>query len=387
VVLLGGGTVVWKASEDYLRTRTERSPLSEDVRFGIWEAALSQHAESPVVGAGARTFYDGSIRYRSPKLPVYAEEALFAHNEYLQLLADYGWVGAGLLGLVLLVHTGNGWRFVRWFLNHKHAKTGRLASGNLALCVGALSALAATAIHAVFEFHFHVPSTALLGALSLGVLANPGFEPSPAAAPSTRLPGLRLAGKLALAAASAGLLLAAWRHAPADYYFALSQVDQSRDDPAAQRQNLDRAIAADATNPEALYLRGLLRLESLNANARAANEAALREAVADLEASVTLNPFSYLHLLALADAYDALGRYDDALTVIHRAIAMAPLHEEPRLALGMHWHRLGEFEKAEFAYLWAGQSSAWNEEGTARWSDNYRLLLQHAALMRGQPKR
>jgi hypothetical protein len=41
---------------------------------------------------------------------------------------------------------------------------------------------------------------------------------------------------------------------------------------------------------------------------------------------------------------------------IQRALTLAPLYEEPRLALGMHYHRLGKFEEAEFAYLWAGQA-------------------------------
>ncbi|MDZ4289559.1 MAG: O-antigen ligase family protein [Prosthecobacter sp.] len=382
VVGLGGG-VLWKANEEYLRTRMDRSPLSNDVRFGIWEAALTQNAVSPVIGTGSRTFYDGSIRYRSPKLPVYAEEALFAHNEYLQMLADYGWVGAVLLAGLVIAHGLNGLRFLRWFVRHKFMQTGRVTSTNLGLCVGALAALVATLIHAVFEFHFHVPATALTGALVLGLLASPGFETGGTEMRSLRLPGVRLLTKLALLAASLTLLAGLWRYGPGDYYLALSQIDQARNDTLAQMGHLTQAIEADPNNPESLYQRGLVRLNGLNADKNLATHPVLKKAVADLEACVALNPSSYLHQLALADGYDAQKRYDEGLGAIRQALLAAPLHEEPRLALGMHWHRLGKFEEAEMAYLWAGQSLAWNEEGTARWIDTYRVMLQHAAIVRG----
>jgi tetratricopeptide (TPR) repeat protein len=380
-----GGVVFWKVNEEYLSGRMVRSPLSEDVRFGIWEAALTQHAQSPLIGTGARTFYDGSIRYRSPKLPVYAEEALFAHNEYLQMLADYGWIGALLLAGVGLVHGGNGLSFLRWFVRQKFPQTGRLSSTNLALCIGALAALAATAVHAAFEFHFHVPTTALSAALVLGLLANPGFEGSPQQR-ALRIPGLRLVGKLALLAASLALVAGVWRYGRGDYYLAQAQIEQSQNRRTAHVEALTRSIAADPTNPEPLYLRGLARLNAVTPDKRSPTHPGLVQATADLETAVALNPASYLHQLALADAYDAQGRFDDALNTLHHAIEMAPLHEEPRLALGIHWHRLGEFEKAEMAYLWAGQSRAWNEEGTTRWTDNYKVLLEHAKQMRGQPR-
>lgn len=384
---LAGG-VLWKVNQEYLRGRMAQSPMGDDVRFGIWEAALAQHAQSPLIGTGARTFYDGSIRFRSPKLPVYAEEALFAHNEYLQMLADFGWTGAGLLGLVMVVHMLNGLRFLRWFVGHKFLQTGRLTSTNLALSVGALAALAATLIHAVFEFHFHVPATALTAGLLLGLLANPGFEGSPEKQPVLRLPAIRLLGKMALLFASAALVLGAWRYAPGEYYYALSQIDQARKQTLARLGHLTQSIDADPTNPETLYQRGLARLETVSTAKRSVSNPVLKRAVEDLEASVALNPSSYLHQLALADGYDAQGRHDEALNAIQQALRMAPLHEEPRLALGMHWHRLGEFERAEMAYLWAGESLAWNEPGTARWTDNYQILLQHAVLMRGhrQPR-
>jgi tetratricopeptide (TPR) repeat protein len=110
----------------------------------------------------------------------------------------------------------------------------------------------------------------------------------------------------------------------------------------------------------------------------------LKQIVVDLQTALRLNPHAYLYHLSLADAYDALSRPEDALKSIQEALKLAPHHEEPRLALGIHWHRLGQWQKAEEAYLWAGQASALNPKDKANWLDSYRLMLRHVALMRSQ---
>lgn len=379
-----GGAVLWKVNEEYLRTRMVRSPLAEDVRLGIWDAALTQHSQAPVIGEGARMFYDGSIRYRSPRMQGGGMEALFAHNEYIQLLADYGWLGVGLLGLCLITHALNGLRFLWWFVRAKFVKTGRVASSQLALTMGALAALAAQLVHALFEFQFHVPITALTGAIVLGVLANPGFEAGEFK--PVRVPGVRLGLKFAMVAAALAALAGTWFFGRADYEAAQAEIAALRKEPMDQISHLDSAIALDSRNPQTFYQRGLARLNRVTANQRGVENPVLKRATADLEAAVKLNPSSYLYRVALADAYDAQGRYDEALKAIHEAIRLAPLHEEPRLALGLHWHRLGRFAQAEMAYFWAGEAPAYNMEGSARWIDNYRELLRHAALFKGNAR-
>lgn len=389
--LLGGGLVLsvlsgailWKVNEEYLRGREMTSPMANDVRFEIWRAAMAQNAHSPVIGVGARMFYDGSIQYRSADLPAYAGEALFAHNEYLQMLADYGWVGLGLLVLVIVLHVWNGISFLRWFTQHRFLQTGRVMSNNLSLCLGALAALTAMLVHAFFEFQFHVAMPALTLALLLGLLANPGFEGSEYR--PFRFPPVRLLTKFLLAAASVLLVSGPWLHGRSDYHLAKAQIAESQKDDFEKLQQLNAAVEADESNPEAHFLRGLALLDKLSADQRSPEHPVLKRATVDLEKAVKLNPHHYLYLLALADAYDAQGKYDEAQKQLQRAIVLAPLHEESRMALAVHWHRLGEFEKAEDAYLWAGQAKAMNEDGTSRWTDNYKMLLQHVALMRQSP--
>lgn len=381
VLALLGTAVLWKVNEEYLKGRELSSPMASDVRLEIWQVALAQHAQSPLIGAGARMFYDGCTQYRSPALPAYTGEAFFAHNEYLQMLADYGWVGLLLLLLLLAAHVWNGVAFIRWFSTHRFLQTGRILSNNLAFCLGALAAVIAMMVHAAFEFQFHVACPVLTATLLLGMLANPGFETTEGRHPF-RLPPVRLLSKLLLGAASLLLLAGPWLHGRSDYHLARAQIAERQKDAFARQEELNAAVEADASNPEALYLRGVALLDKVTADQRSAQHPILKRATADLEKAVALNPHHYLYALALADAYDAVGRYDEALTQIHHAIAQAPLHEESRMALAFHWHRQEKFDQAEAAYLWASEAGAMNPDGTSRWSDNYKLMLQHAAWVR-----
>jgi tetratricopeptide (TPR) repeat protein len=180
--------------------------------------------------------------------------------------------------------------------------------------------------------------------------------------------------------ASLALLSGVWCFGRGDYALAQSRLAQAKKDPASRRLHLDAALTLDPTNPEAYFQRGIMVLDTLNGEQRLPDSQLLKTAARDLEQAVTLNPFNYLYRLALADALDAQGQPDKALQAIQRAIQLAPLHEEPRLALGLHWHGLGQWEKAEAAYLWAARARAMNKAGTANWLSSYHMLLEQLGL-------
>jgi hypothetical protein len=189
LLVLGGG-VLYKVNEEAIERREMGSPISEDVRGRIWSSAMTQHAEEPLWGAGARMFYAGSIQFRDPRMANWEGDALFAHNDYLQMLADYGWAGLALLTVLIATHLWNGIVFVKWFARSKFPRTGRLGSVTLSLVLGSLAALTATMVHAVVEFHWHIPAVILTGAVMLGFLANPGID---ADGPKRlRVPGVRV---------------------------------------------------------------------------------------------------------------------------------------------------------------------------------------------------
>jgi O-antigen ligase len=382
VLILLAGAVLWKVNDEYLRQRMGNNSMTDDIRFGIWDTAMVQFQQAPLLGEGARMFYDGGIKYRSEKISTWLSEPQFAHNEFLQLLADYGIVGASFLMIMILAHGLNALRFIRWFVREKFILTGRVLSMNLALCLGALSALVATLVHALLEFHYHVPATAMGGALVLGLLANPGFEAMQK--PLMRVIGVRVATKIALGCSACALLAGFWIIGRGDYALVQARLAEARKDPKAYDQHLDEAAQLDPNNGEVFYLRGIKILDTPTTKEAKEIQASLTLAVADLQKAVALNPYNYLYHLALADGLDAIGRYDEALKSIQKALIEAPYHEEARLALGVHWHRLGRWKEAEKAYLWASKSRAMNKEGVMNWYASYRIMLKDAAASRGQ---
>ena len=339
----------------------------------------------PLTGMGPRAFYDYCITFRSEGLQVRHNDPLFVHNEYLQMLADYGWIGLVLSLVVLGTHLTLGLRFVHWFTTHRFANTGVLSSNTLGFALGALSALVACLIHAGVEFHFHVAATAITAAFAMGVLANPGFDSGEAE--TMRLPKVRLLSKLALVGASVWMVGGAVKLGPADYESAQAQIAASEDDPQARLDWLGKAIERDPLNPEHWYQRGQAYMAQWKPTLpTGVGERVLNKAAADLEKAVSLNPQHFLYSLALTDAYDGLHRQNDALKSAQMALKAAPWHEEARVGLAIHYHRWSQFAEAEKTYLWASQSRMRIADGLLGWSEGYQRLLQDAAAVAAAKK-
>jgi len=380
VTVLGGG-ILWKVNEEYFRRRMASAPTETDPRAGVWQIALRQAGESttPLIGDGARSFYDGCFRFTPADSPVKIHaDALFTHNDYLQLRVDYGWIGVVLVSLVAITHVMNGWRFVRWFVNWKFPSTGSALSGNLGFALGGLAALVATMVHAIFEFHWHVPATAITGAMILGMLANPGFE-SPGEFPA-RLTGVRPMMKIAMIAAALMMLFGAATLGRADYYSAKAMIATKDGDFFAESQYLNRCLELDPHNGDAWFRRGRLWVDQLQeGKSEGVLKKLLEKAGHDVRQAIRLNPRSLYYRLEMADILDAEGRHAEAREQIQKALEAAPNHEEARLALAVHLHRQRKFQEAEDAILWAAKATAINHGGTLRWIEQYEILKADAA--------
>ena len=130
-----------------------------DLRGPIWHATLRVVGDAPVTGVGLGAFQDGFLPHRPVQVP--AEKVVnYAHNDFLQLLAETGVVGLfiGAWALVaLLVFTVRRWRdrrdpFVR------------------GMVLGGVGAVVAAMVHSVMDFGLHMPANALALALVAGLL-------------------------------------------------------------------------------------------------------------------------------------------------------------------------------------------------------------------------
>ena len=125
-----------------------RFSLDSPDRWGAVEAAWQVFTSHPVAGAGPGLERLVLVREQGGT-SVY----LFAHNEYVQILAELGLVGGLLVVAFLALVLRRLWGAPQ-------------AAGALAACV-------ALALHAGFDFVWHVPAVPLLAAAFVGVATPP----------------------------------------------------------------------------------------------------------------------------------------------------------------------------------------------------------------------
>lgn len=157
-----------------------------DVARHAWDLV----AAFPLFGTGAGTFEFAFARYRTPGIPGFYD---YAHNDYLQLLTE-----TGLPGLVLaLLPVG---LYAAAVLRSRR-RASRFADHGPPPPWPVYGALAAVALHELFDFGLQMPALAYLVALVAGAFAPPLF---PAQADEARAAAAR--GPLRALAAAALLL-------------------------------------------------------------------------------------------------------------------------------------------------------------------------------------
>jgi hypothetical protein len=154
--IAAGLGAIWLGSGPLIE-RFAELPLSRD-RFTVWWALFDLPARTWVLGAGAGAFGDVFKTVQPPQL---ATSWAYAHNDWLELLLDFG-----ILGLGAIAVAGALWG--------SRVLPRRLG----ALQAGALGGVAAVAIHALVDFDLHVPGVALPFWAMVGIAVNPALAAS-----------------------------------------------------------------------------------------------------------------------------------------------------------------------------------------------------------------
>ena len=170
IALLGGGLAYVADRSFAIRARANTVFVSSDIRLMLWDAAWKQFQLAPAFGTGSRTYVYYGRMFRSPQMQ---SDPVFAHNDWLQTLAEYGIAGVLLIVGFVLAHLRHGWQ--RW-----HRMVGRFSrvttspeeSRALALQMGTLSAVVACLVHAAVDFNLHIPANMLVVATLFGMLAT-----------------------------------------------------------------------------------------------------------------------------------------------------------------------------------------------------------------------
>ena len=132
------------------------------VRLAFWPMALEQWSDYPLIGAGSRSFSYECFHYWSPNLDTGEANPEFVHNEYLQLLADYGMIGFLLVGGLLGAHFVMGVRRVKTLSDQIKEGGFRQGSNAMALAIAGVVGIVIMAVHVVFDFRTHLMANLLL---------------------------------------------------------------------------------------------------------------------------------------------------------------------------------------------------------------------------------
>jgi O-antigen ligase len=315
----GGGGVIFLMRQsasiryrlDLLAEQLQRDKL--DVRVGNWAAAIDQFRLAPVFGTGAGThLYYGRYFRRLPM----QQDPVHAHGDYLELLAEYGWVGCGLMLWVLVLHG----RVVLGSLTRVSTEQSgqRRSLQTLALVSGGGASLAAMAMHSVVDFNLHIPGNALIWSAVLGWVGRLEVQ---TAGQGRGMPFFRWV----VGICGGWLLLMAIRHFPEEWYGEKARVALRRGDLTESVEQGSRAVQAGGRNPEVHFLLGeALRVQGLRTPDRMEKMVLLEKALESFRRALGLFSQDENVWVRKAQTLDGLGRYEDAGGAYQEALKLDP---------------------------------------------------------------
>jgi O-antigen ligase len=335
-------TVAFLANKSfYLSTRAESAVQETDnIRLDLWQAALQQIRLDPIWGTGSGTYLYYGRQFRSPRVQA---DPIEAHNDYLQLLAEYGWAGVSGFLLFLLIHLFRVFKNIRRLGPRPGRPAGRFLSNRLALQVSALAAIAAYMVHSAFDFNLHIPVNALLMAFVFGVIANPGLERDEAAGWLGK--GSLLVWRIALAAGGCFLIVQCFRLLPAEYFAERSRIALRDEDISLAADYALRGLASDHQNPNLYDYLGRARIVEANQTEDQEKRGSLlQQASVAIEGAYVLAPRDVNYAVELALIYDAENRFEEAESAFARAMELDPKSDTLKLDYQAHLKRWREAE-------------------------------------------
>lgn len=373
--LLAAAIAVLAASGPLSRA-VDRHLLSKNSALSlplVWKAGWEQAMEAPLLGTGSRTSHIYGRLFRPEALGTSPTEPEFVHNEFLQLFADYGLVGALLLLLVLGLHLANGFRFVRAYAGFGRT-SGRLLpqSDHLALVLGAMATLAALASLAAFDFVLHLPAYIAVAAALLAALAVP--DPMAAAlkpAPLARiLPGggWLFAQRALVFGLGIAMTALASVFSRSEFHYEMARHAFEENPTGFQHlPHLKAARTLDPKNPWAATLSAHAQVAGiLPEMPEPARRQALEQADAYFSHARRLYPQDIFAAIGHAAVLDELGRSAEALDRLREAREFAPNYGNLMLAEAELHLRHGRISDSERTFAEALGASAFRDAQAAQ---------------------
>ncbi|MFZ1073524.1 MAG: O-antigen ligase family protein [Verrucomicrobiia bacterium] len=346
LILLGAGTVFvsnyLSQTAGYMR-RVEKGQSSNTldlaVRFDIWTAAERMWLDHFWWGVGP-AHYDYRFReYRPENVQARPDRV---HNDYLNLLADWGAAGGiiVLAGVAIFVAgLAKTWRHVR--RSERDFVSGQ--SNRFAFFLGAAAGLFALAVHSVADFNLHIPANALVGVALLALLSSNLRFATERYWLMPRLP-VKILLTIALAGGVVYLTGQEWRRGHEAFWQARAERFPDLFSPR-HTAALERAFAAEPKNFVTAYDIGeACRTESFNGGD---NYEDLAETAMQWYARArSLDRYDAYSYLRAGMCLDWLDRYDQAGPYFSQAEALDPNGYYTVAIVGWHYVQTGDYAAA-----------------------------------------
>jgi O-antigen ligase len=346
VLLAGGGFIAshyLSKSVGYMRRVAKPDAdgpgvMDTAARLQMWEPAVQMWRDHFWWGVGPG-HYDYRFReYRPEGLQQRPEHA---HNDYLELFADWGMAGGvivfGGIG-IFIFGLAKSWPHVRRAEND----FGSGMSNRYAFYLGAVSGLFALAVHSLVDFNLHIPANALAGVTVLALVAsNLRF------ATERHWFRARLSLQLALTGALAVMVIylagQAWRRGGETLW--LTRAESLPIFSTERAAALQKALACEPQNFQTAYDIGeCFRTQSLEGGT---NDVELAQSALNFYAQgIRLDPHDAYCPLRSGMCLDWLGRHSEAEKFYDAAETRDPNGNYVVAYIGLHFVQTGDFPAA-----------------------------------------
>jgi len=317
--------------------------LELNVRYDLWDSTVRMWRDHFWLGVGPG-HYDYRFRaYRPVQVQLRADRA---HNEYLNVLADWGVLGGVIIATALASLAVGFWNTVR-HVRRTEVEFSTNHSNKFAFVLGSGIAILALLVHSLVDFNLHIPANALLAVALMALLSGHlRFTSDRYWFRARWLSRLLLTTGLLLAAGY--LSLQTWRLGRE--YLWLERAELAKFEAqsvysAAEIEARERAHAIEPMNFENTFEIG----EAFRARAFEGGEDYAEQAAKAMEwyaRGMRLQPFDGYNHLRYGMCLDKIDRFEEAAPYFNRAEELDPNGYYTLASIGWHHVQTGNYAAA-----------------------------------------
>jgi O-antigen ligase len=334
-------------------------------RMGLWGPAYRIWQDHFWWGAGPAQFDQQFRIYRPDDMQM---RPLYAHNDYLNTLADWGLVGMALIGGTMAAAALGilqSWKYVQ-----RASDLAAKRSNRSAFVLGATAGVIAVLAHSVVDFNMHIPANAILAVALLAlVTGHLRF------ATERYWFKTRWLGKLALTLlCGAGMVYLGQEGVKRSREYLLLERASRSTDLVGKVEALRAAAVVEPMNPETTYELGeTLRLASWQGLPGYRQLA--KDAIQWFELGTKLNPLDPYNYFRWGMCLHWLGQPEQTEPLFRKAIELDPKNYYVQGHVGWHYFQLGDLDKAQSWFEKAVFQAHWHPEPRLKVYETGRIYL------------